>query len=287
MEAPGTGRPAQLDAATSRWLAWHEAKSHGLLGREIRPLGDAVMLYDPNDREPFWNRVAGIAWPDDPEAFDRRLLEVVALFASLDRTPHVWPLPGFDEPADLVARLLAAGFERRRRRAADGVRSRIAADSAGPGSRTRVPDVIDRAGPPHAGPDANARGTGHRRRPGRGVPRSSPIRVRAIEEETLALLGRDEFHAVPRPGRRGARGDRPADDVRRGELPVVDRHAAGVPGPRARPPRDGGRACSDAIAAGSRWTYLGVFDDNLVARRMYEALGFVLLGGPAPDLLLR
>ena len=30
----------------------------------------------------------------------------------------------------------------------------------------------------------------------------------------------------------------------------------------------------DAVAAGSRWTYLGVFDDNLVARRMYEDLGF-------------
>ena len=26
----------------------------------------------------------------------------------------------------------------------------------------------------------------------------------------------------------------------------------------------------DAIAAGSRWTYLGVFDENVVARRMYE-----------------
>jgi hypothetical protein len=43
----------------------------------------------------------------------------------------------------------------------------------------------------------------------------------------------------------------------------------------------------DAVAAGSRWTYLGVFDDNLVARQMYEDLGFVALGGPSPDLLLR
>ena len=73
---PGGARPA-----TSRWLAWHEAVSHGLIGREVRDLGDAVMLYDPNDREPFWNRVAGIAWPEEPAAFDRRLLEVIALFA--------------------------------------------------------------------------------------------------------------------------------------------------------------------------------------------------------------
>ena len=72
IQAPGTGRPTELDPATSRWLdpatsrwlAWHEAVSHGLIGREIRDLGDAGMLYDPNDREPFWNRIAGIAWPD-------------------------------------------------------------------------------------------------------------------------------------------------------------------------------------------------------------------------------
>jgi ribosomal protein S18 acetylase RimI-like enzyme len=46
-------------------------------------------------------------------------------------------------------------------------------------------------------------------------------------------------------------------------------------------------ATADAIAAGSRWTYLGVFDENVVARRLYEGLGFVVMGGPSPDLLLR
>jgi hypothetical protein len=43
----------------------------------------------------------------------------------------------------------------------------------------------------------------------------------------------------------------------------------------------------DALDAGSRWTYLGVFAENVVARRMYEGLGFVALSGPGPDLLLR
>jgi predicted GNAT family acetyltransferase len=41
-----------------------------------------------------------------------------------------------------------------------------------------------------------------------------------------------------------------------------------------------------AVEAGA-WTYLGVFNDNEVARRLYEELGFVTLGGPSPDLLLR
>jgi ribosomal protein S18 acetylase RimI-like enzyme len=44
---------------------------------------------------------------------------------------------------------------------------------------------------------------------------------------------------------------------------------------------------ADSLADASRWTYLGVFEENTVARGMYEGLGFVVVGGPAPDLLLR
>jgi hypothetical protein len=46
-------------------------------------------------------------------------------------------------------------------------------------------------------------------------------------------------------------------------------------------------AVADALAQRSRWTYLGVFEENGVARAMYEAIGFAMIGGPAPDLLLR
>jgi len=104
------GRPADLTPADVRWLAWHEARCHALTSREVRDLGDAVLLHDPTDREPFWNRLAGIAWPADPVAFDTRLTEMFALFAGLDRIPHVWPSPGYDHPADLVKRLVANGF---------------------------------------------------------------------------------------------------------------------------------------------------------------------------------
>jgi ribosomal protein S18 acetylase RimI-like enzyme len=283
IQAPGTGRPAELDSPTSRWLAWHEAVSHGLMGREVRELGDGVLLYDPNDREPFWNRIAGIAWPEDPGDFDRRLLEVIALFASLDRTPHIWPLPGYDEPRDLVDRLLQAGFE------GSGAGLMMAHDpdrtnGLAP-SLDRRPDVtVDRV---HGmvGPEASR--TAH------GIAvvlaeafRVESFRVGAIEEETLALLGRDSFHAVL------VRVDgEPAATARRttfagasylssiGTRPAFQGHGLGRVATEV--------ALRDALAAGSRWTYLGVFDDNLVARRMYESLGFVVLGGPAPDLLLR
>jgi ribosomal protein S18 acetylase RimI-like enzyme len=46
-------------------------------------------------------------------------------------------------------------------------------------------------------------------------------------------------------------------------------------------------AAADSLADRSRWTYLGVFEENTVAREMYEGLGFAVVGGPAPDLLLR
>src|SRR4029079_13308280 len=41
----------------------------------------------------------------------RRLDEVVTLFATIDRVPHVRPSPLGNEPSDLVERLGANGFE--------------------------------------------------------------------------------------------------------------------------------------------------------------------------------
>jgi ribosomal protein S18 acetylase RimI-like enzyme len=45
-------------------------------------------------------------------------------------------------------------------------------------------------------------------------------------------------------------------------------------------------AVADAIRAGSRWTYLGVFADNPTAIGIYERAGLRQLGRAAPDLLL-
>jgi ribosomal protein S18 acetylase RimI-like enzyme len=106
------------------------------------------------------------------------------------------------------------------------------------------------------------------------------------DEVRRALLGRDEFHAVL-----VSIDGEPAATARR----TTFAGASYLSSIGTRPAFQGrglGRiateiAMQDAIGAGSRWTYLGVFDSNLVARRMYESLGFVMLGGPAPDLLLR
>ena len=285
MPAPRpAARPAELTAADARWLAWHEACSHGLIGREVRELGDAVMLHDRVDREPFWNRIAGIAWPDESAAFDRRLAEAIALFASLDRIPHVWPLPGFDEPLDLTARLLSHGFEDA------GAGILMAFDPVGPEPARRdgphlAPGITIERFHRSAGPaaDDGARGIAAVLAEAFAV---EPDRVAAIEEETLVLFGREEFHAsLIRVERE------PAAAARRTTFGGASYLSSIGTRPRFRG-QGLGRLVSeavlrDAIDAGSRWTYLGVFADNPVARRMYEGLGFVQIGGPAPDLILR
>ena len=196
-------------------------------------------------------------------------------------------MPGFDEPADLVDRLLGAGFEDH------GAGMLMALDPA-----RFDPDRNGRNGDLPARPDVTVERVHRIAGPvadeaARGIAivlaeafHVEPHRLGAIEDETLALLGRDEFHAVL------VRVDgEPAATARRTTFAGASYLSSIGTRPAFRG-RGLGRLASavamhDAVAAGSRWTYLGVFDDNLVARRMYEDLGFTVLGGPAPDLLLR
>jgi ribosomal protein S18 acetylase RimI-like enzyme len=280
---PGTRRPHEIDAANGRWLAWHEAVCHSLVGREVRDLGDGVMLHDPADREPFWNRIAGIAWPRDPAAFDRRLAEMLALFAGLDRVPHMWPSPAFDEPPDLIGRLEAHGFVDMGAGLLMGLDvgrlppESLAAGSAGQGIEL---DRFHRL----AG-EAAARAAREVAVVLAEAFSVEPDRRAAIEEEMIVLLGREDFEIYL------ARVDgEPAATARRTTFAGASYLSSIGTRPAFRG-RGLGRIVTDAVTrraveAGA-WTYLGVFNDNEVARRLYEELGFVTLGGPSPDLLLR
>ena len=73
-----TRSPYPTDAATSRRLLLHEAAVHAVPGRQLDDLGDGLLLLDPVDPEPFWNRLEALRWPTDPDAFDRRLTEIRA-----------------------------------------------------------------------------------------------------------------------------------------------------------------------------------------------------------------
>lgn len=277
------GRPADLTPADVRWLAWHEARCHALTSREVRDLGDAWLLHDETDREPFWNRVAGIDWPSQPGSFDARLAEVFAVFAGLDRIPHVWPSPGYDQPADLVKRLLANGFVDH----GGGVLMALDPDRAA-AAPTRVPpggDVgverIHRLGGEGAEAAATAIGTVLM-----AAFAVEPERRVAIELEAVMGLATDAYHAIL------VRVDgRPAAVARRTTFAGASYLSSIGTDPAFRG-RGLGRlatslAVADALADASRWTYLGVFEGNPVARSLYESVGFVPLGAMSPDLLLR
>jgi ribosomal protein S18 acetylase RimI-like enzyme len=99
-----------IDAATMTALERHEMACHAMPSREMRDLGDSVLLHDPRDVDPFWNRLQAVRWPDDPDEFEQRLAEALALFAIIGRQPHIWPSPVHAGPADLAARLQDNGF---------------------------------------------------------------------------------------------------------------------------------------------------------------------------------
>ena len=94
-----------LSEETLRSLEIHSARAVAIPGRGWRDLGDAVLLFSAGEKEPFFNRLTAVRWPEDPRAFDARLRQANELFAALDRKPYAWVIPGLSTPADLTARL--------------------------------------------------------------------------------------------------------------------------------------------------------------------------------------
>ncbi len=93
-----------------RALELHEARAHAHGPRVVRDLGDAILLTDPSEADPFLNRLSALRLPADPAACDARLAELYALFVTLGRRPHVLLWNGVHEPPDLETRLSADGF---------------------------------------------------------------------------------------------------------------------------------------------------------------------------------
>jgi ribosomal protein S18 acetylase RimI-like enzyme len=272
--------PAHVDPQTIRDLLRHEALVHALPRRYLRDLGDSIFLHDPDDPEPFWNRLVAVRWPDDPVAFDRRLTEMLVLFTSVGRQPHIWPSPVHDQPADLVQRLQANGFM-------DTGKGMMmlyeGADAAGPPEPPLTGSVtmdrvsgIDPAAAMALAPDilevlADAF-------------EIAPEREPAIREDTVTALGHDWFtyYLVRIEGR-------PAAVARRATFDGLT-YLTSIGTARWARGRGLGRLVSaaatrDGLAARSR-VHLGVFADNAPAIHLYEALGFARIGVAVPDLLL-
>jgi ribosomal protein S18 acetylase RimI-like enzyme len=271
-----------IDAATMRWLLLHEARIHAIPGRDLRDLGDAILLHDPVEPEPFWNRLEGLAWPSDPTDFDRRLTEMLVLFTSLGRTPHIWGSPLHDAPADLTARLTANGFRDLGSNYVMLLTDPSPSTDAG-GAALPADVTLERLSTVDAATIEEAR-----------TAIASvlvdafdvePARATAIEGETGSSLRHPWFthylarlDGVPAAVARRATFEGGSYLSSIGTAAWARGRGLGSLVTRA--------AVRDAVEAGSRWTYLGVFADNQTAIGVYERAGFTRLGDAAADLLL-
>ena len=271
-----------LDDATMRRLLLHEARVHAIPGRDLRDLGDAILLHDPVEREPFWNRLEGLRWPEDPAAFDRRLTETLVLFASIGRTPHIWATPIHDSPADLVARLESNGF---RDMGMGNVMMLVDPEPARLSATRPHPDgiTIERlVGVEGAKAEAAASAIVEVLIDAFEV---DPERRQAIEGETIASLGHPWFtHYLIRAD--GA----PASVARRATFEGVTYLSAIGTSGWARGRGHGTivtrMAAAEGLADGSAFVYLGVFADNSDAIGVYQRSGFQQVGSSCPDMLL-
>lgn len=273
-------RRIRLDRDAILRLERHETLAHAIPARDVRDLGDALVLFDARDPDPFWNRMVSVRWPAAPAAFDRRLGEAIAMFGILLRRPHIWPSPDANEPPDLVARLAAHGF-----RDTGGGHLMVLADpSMCPPVRTGEPDpgvslhTITRAadaGPTDVDDVALVLAESFGALPQRAGELAADLRATLDDPRVALVLARVDGRpasvakATSFDGctylssigtRAGFRG--------RGLAALVTRQAVDV-----------------GAASGADTVYLGVFSGNEPALRLYERLGFASVG-EAPDLVL-
>jgi len=272
-------RTVIVDDATLRALERHEIRAHAIPGREVRDLGHAVMLHDPRDADPFWNRLQSVRWPSDVDAFETRLAEALGLFLALARQPHVWPSPAHSAPVDLVERLAKNGF----RDIGGGHLMMLEHPAASAPIR---PGEAGRGISVHA------------------IRSAADVRDRDTDDMGLVLA--QSFGALPDRGPELAADLRRTLDDPRVALALV--RVDGEPAACAKATTFDGLTYLSSIgtrdafrgrglaglatravmaAAGAREagrTYLGVFSGNEPALRLYTRLGFASVG-ESPDML--
>lgn len=282
------GALEELGPAGIRFLEEHETRAHALGGRELRDLGDCLLLHAPDEVDPFVNRIGRLRLPEDPRAFDRRLDELLLLFATLDRRPHAWTAPAYREPADLEERLIANGFALGLGAHVLVIDARTAPDALrvapAPGEVTDDPDVTVerwRGGAPRTDEELAAAGALLAASFGLGS-----LGIPSIVTDLRGSLTSPAAELVVlRAGERlVAAGKRSTFDgasylAAIGTAPDLQGRGLGTLLVRT--------LVADALADGVRWTHLAVRTQNDRANALYRRCGFDQVGERAGELLLQ
>jgi ribosomal protein S18 acetylase RimI-like enzyme len=283
MTVPGrTAQHLPMDAAPAairRGLERHEGRVAGATGRRFTDLGDAFLVHDERVSGAWHTWLGDVRWPIDGESFERRLLDGLTLFATIDRRPSISVQPGASTPPDLTSRLEGNGFTTSgtayRMRLRSVTRASIAAAAR---DRTGLAASVLSA-PPLPG---------------------DPVVTEAARVMTDAfgmrrpILAAELGSVLTRPGATLVVVRAAGEAVGAGRSFALDGmaylSAIGV-----NPEWQGrgiGRFVTAALAsaafeAGSRTVHLAVAVDNIAAWRAYAALGFRAVGPPATRLVLR
>ncbi|HEX7496886.1 MAG TPA: GNAT family N-acetyltransferase [Candidatus Limnocylindrales bacterium] len=263
-----------------RFLEVHPVRAISIPGRGWRDFGDSVMLFSAGEKDPFFNRLTAVRWPEEPRAFDARLGNALEVFGALDRKPYIWAIPNLSAPVDLTARLTANGFVDQ----GGGYDMLLVRD---PTEYADVPlprgAVLEHWNDP-ARPDRTVLADALAVVIGESfnVPESRHANL-AVEIELT--LQQPYFHAylLRIDGEPVATGERYTFDGA-SYLSSISTRAAW---------RGRGFArlitlalARESMAAGANLVYLGVYADNEAAIRLYDRLGFSTLGPRSADMLL-
>lgn len=269
-----------LSEETLRFLEVHSARAVCIPGRGWRDLGDSVMLFSGSENEPFFNRLTAVRWPDDPAAFDARLVKANDLFAVLDRRPYMWIIPGLSTPSDITARLASNGFVDQ----GGGYDMILLRDPTSFRLPSLAPGVtLDHYNcPPESERERVASDLAVVISESFMIP---DARRAGLVAEISLTLEQPRFHAylVRVDGEPAATGERYTFDGAS--------HLSSIGTRPAFQGRGYGRTVThvlarDSAAEGIGLIYLGVYAENSSAIRLYESLGFAMLGPRSSDMLL-
>ncbi len=261
------------DEREVRRLVLHEARVHAMRkGRHLQELPDGIVVLDESDPDPFWNRLAMPRLPADADAFRRRLDELVLYFEAHSRRPHVWASPGYHQPSDLERRLREAGFVDLGRgllmALSDAGRLTATRSNARTVSVERLAGDLGARGPTVASEVALVSAEAFA---AAGEDR------RIMADDLLDLLERPQFAAYlvrvdgePAAVAKATTFDRASYLSTIGTRPAFRGRGLAALATAA--------AARDALAVDTDWIYLGVFESNTTARRLYERLGFEDVG---------